>query len=45
MTARRSLVSKVLVAILLLALPLGFAIYRASTAAYQVDRLAPNGAY
>ncbi|MDY7109155.1 MAG: 7TM domain-containing protein [Planctomycetota bacterium] len=45
MKRRRSTASKVLIAILLLVLPTGLAVYRASTAAYDVERLAPNAAY
>lgn len=45
MTPRRVKLGRVLVLILLLGLPLGLGIYRASTAAYSLDRLAPNRAF
>ncbi|MBD3236097.1 MAG: hypothetical protein GF330_05295 [Candidatus Eisenbacteria bacterium] len=45
MASRRGTVGKLLVALLLVAFPLALGVYRASDAAYEVERMAPNPSY
>ncbi|MBD3162664.1 MAG: hypothetical protein GF346_09840, partial [Candidatus Eisenbacteria bacterium] len=45
MASRRVGLARALAAVILLLCPMGIGIYRASTAAYDVERIAPNTAY